>query len=93
MYHPELMPELAKNNPQPSNFQTEKPVVFRRKRNPVVLKAKVVANAQRVEIKNMTPELFKFHGGAIYESYDMQKASEFQYELHSVFKKHLSAER
>ena len=36
VYHPELYPELAKNNPEPFEFE-EKPKVSKRKRNPSVL--------------------------------------------------------
>ena len=59
------------------------------------MKAKVVeeANINRVEIKNMTPELFKFHGKSIYESYDASKTEEFQHSLHTEAKKYLKLSR
>ncbi len=49
------------------------------------MKAKVVdeANVNRVEIKNMTPELFKFHGKSIYEDYDPAKTEELQFNMHT----------
>ena len=40
------------------------------------------ADVERIEIKNMTPELFKFHGKKAYESYDVQKSEEFQFDMH-----------
>ena len=45
-----------------------------RVKNPVLLKAKVVSqnDVKRIDVKTMYPELFKFHGKMIYESYDPQ---------------------
>ena len=43
VYHPELFPELAKNNPEPLNLTIPK-AKPKHKRNPTVLKAKVVEN-------------------------------------------------
>ena len=45
---------------------------------------------QRIEIKNMTPELFKFHGKYAYESYDGDKIDQLQFNLHQQVKKHLN---
>ena len=41
VYHPQLYPELAKNNPQPTNFEIPKKK-SKKVRNPNPLKAKVV---------------------------------------------------
>jgi hypothetical protein len=40
-YHPELYPELAMKNPEPTNFEIPKPKP-KRQRNPSPLMAKVV---------------------------------------------------
>ena len=83
MYHPELFPELAANNPAPSNLEIPTPKGPKRVRKPQPLKAKVMAQGQeqRVEIKTMTPELLKFHAGSIYSSYDADKLDTFQHDL------------
>ena len=95
VFHPELYPELAQSNPEPTNFEIPKRKPKLGKKNPQVMKAKVVdeANVNRVEIKNMTPELFKFHGKSIYEDYDPAKTEELQYNLHSQAKKFLKVSR
>jgi hypothetical protein len=56
VYHPELFPELAKNNPQPSNFEIPKKK-SKLNRSPNKLKAKVVEVPSRVEVKTMSPDL------------------------------------
>ena len=91
VYHPELFPELALQNPAPTNFEIPKPKTNKKVRNPSPLKAKVVdaANVQRIEIKTMTPKLFKYHGKNAYEHYDPETTENFQFNLHSMFKKHL----
>ena len=68
MYHPELFPELALNNPPPSNFEIPKAKGPKRVRTPSPLKAQLVEKPQRIDLKlsGMRPELFKFHGAAIY---------------------------
>ena len=75
VYHPQLYPELAEHNPQPTNFEIPKSKGPKRVKNPQPLRAKSVApeNVQRIEVKNMTPELFRFHGKFAYESYDADK--------------------
>ena len=95
VYHPELFPELAEQNPEPSNLEIPKRKGSKRVKNPQPLKAKVVekGHEQRIVIKTMTPELFKFHGQSIYESYDGQKLDDFQFELDNQFKKHFQAQR
>ena len=94
VYHPELFPELAEHNHKPYNFEIPKSK-YRRVRNPSPLKAKQVPKGQeqRVEVKTMTPELFKFHGKNIYESYDAQKVENFQWDLNDKFKAHFGSAR
>ncbi len=43
----------------------------------------------RVLIKTMTPELFKFHGKKAYEYYDVEKTYKLQDDLHKKVKQHL----
>ena len=95
MYHPELFPDLAANNPAPSNLEIPSPKGPRRVRYPQPLKAKVVAagKEKRVEIKTMSPELLKYHAGSVFTSYDADKLDTFQHELSSKFKRHFSASR
>ena len=87
-----MFPDLAEHNPQPTNFEIPKAQGPKKIRNPQPLRAKSVApeKVERIEIKNMTPELFKFHGKFAYESYSADKIDEFQFGLHQHVKKHFN---
>eukprot|EP00347_Sterkiella_histriomuscorum_P007682 403347978 len=88
-YHPELYPELALKNPEPTNFKIPR-CQPKKKRNPSTLHAKVVApeNVQRIEIKNMSQQLFKYHTKYAFENYSTEKHMEFQSHLDDKVSKH-----
>ncbi|CDW78883.1 50s ribosomal protein l27 [Stylonychia lemnae] len=87
VYHPELYPEKALKNPEPTNF-----VVPKRKPNqnkfPQKLSAKVVApqDVQRVEIKGLNPDLIKYHSKFAYQHEDPQDLKLFQEKMGYQFK-------
>ena len=72
MYHPELFPELALNNPQPTNFEIPKSKENRRKKNKSQLKASIKEVPERddINLSMMNSEIFKEHRGYAYEKYD-----------------------
>ena len=62
VHHPELFPELAHRNPQPTNFKI--PSKKKGKRNPVALSATAVPKEEvkRIEMPNwMNDQVFRSH--------------------------------
>ena len=91
VYHPELFPELAKNNPTPSNLDVPK-AQPKRQRNPKPLGAKKVESPRSRINVNITPEVYKMHKGTAYEKYDYESLKELEMEIQPNLRKYFGRE-
>lgn len=96
VHHPELFPDLASRNPEPTNFVI--PTKKGKRRNKCKLAATAVPDHEAVRIQTpvwMTADLFKSHT----EDYDWKQDSfheqdeDFRYELRDTANEYLKSNK
>lgn len=89
VFHPELFPDLSKNNPEPKNFELRTTNKNMRRKDPI--RASVVPGSAFKMHASMTPQVFATHQSmyAFKNEPHAAKLNTFQNEVHSKLTKYI----